>query len=160
MLSLAGCSGSLEQLPEDLPLDLDPTVSSGQSLASRLQNLKKNDELLDDDVEVLASTTVDKKLVSAPYPDRTNPFEFGIEVDFDSESGSNKELKVQLYGFLGTEQPKAIISINGFTRTMSVGDTQGAVEVLSITPPEVRIRTDGVTRTWSLFGSSNSTARL
>lgn len=159
MLSLCGCGGSLDQQLQDLPLDLDPTASSGPSLAARLQGLNSKQEVLVEDDESLTLTAVDEKLTSAPYPNRKNPFEFGIEVDFDKESGTNKELNVKLYGFLGTESPKAIISINGHTRSMSAGDTQGAVEVLTISPPEVRIRTDGVTRTWSLFGSANSNAK-
>lgn len=87
------------------------------------------------------------------YPQRTNPFEFAVEVDFgEKTSAEDTSQELKLFGFAGNDHPKAIIHIGQTTRLMAQGDRWGDIELLEISPPEVRIRSNGVIRIWSLLG--------
>jgi hypothetical protein len=97
-------------------------------------------------------------LNSLAYPDRKDPFEFALEVDFDApKTSDNRELKVVLFGFVGEAPVKAIVNVDGQTRVMQAGETWGSLEMIEIEPPRVRIRADGVVRSWSLLRQRDST---
>lgn len=50
---------------------------------------------------------------TTPFPERTDPFEFGKGVVFDVPAGSDNEVEnIRLYGFACADQPKAIINID------------------------------------------------
>ncbi len=90
---------------------------------------------------------------TTPFPDRSDPFEFGDGVVYDTpQARENEALSIQLYGFAGAEQPKAIIHVDGKTKMLSAGEKWGLVEVLEVSPPTVRIKANGVIRVWSLLG--------
>ncbi len=97
---------------------------------------------------------IDEELApTAPFPDRTNPFEFAAGVDFDAPQAKTAEaLNVKLYGFVGLDSPKAIVSVGGRTKTLATGEKWGVLEILDVSPPTVRIKTNGVIRVWSLLG--------
>lgn len=88
---------------------------------------------------------------------RKNPFEFGSTVAFEkSDVGVERVENLKLYGFVGNAPSRAIIHASGQTKTLGAGERWGVIEMLEVKPPEVRIRLDGVTRTWSLLGKSSS----
>lgn len=88
---------------------------------------------------------------------RKNPFEFGSTVAFEkSNAGVERVENLKLYGFVGNTPSRAIIHASGQTKTMAAGERWGIIEILEVKPPEVRIRLDGVTRTWSLLGKQSS----
>ncbi len=88
-----------------------------------------------------------------PYPDRVNPFEFGAGVDFDApQRRDNESLEIKLRGFVGTDPALVILHVGGKTRTLAKGEKWGVIEVVDITPPTVRINSNGVLRVWSLLG--------
>ena len=90
---------------------------------------------------------------TTPYPERTDPFEFGKGVLFDAPAKSENDAQnIRLYGFAGSDQPKAIIHIDGKTKMLSAGEKWGVVEVLEVSPPTVRIKANGIARVWSLLG--------
>lgn len=90
---------------------------------------------------------------SVPYPERTNPFEFAEGIDFEAPlAKQNENLDIKLFGFVGNESPKAIISVGGRTKTLQAGDHWGVLEVMDVSPPTVRIKANGVARVWSLLG--------
>ena len=90
---------------------------------------------------------------SVPYPERTNPFEFAEGIDFEAPlAKQNENLDIKLFGFVGSESPKAIISVGGRTKTLQAGDHWGVLEIMDVSPPTVRIKANGVARVWSLLG--------
>ncbi|MEO8271597.1 MAG: hypothetical protein ABI557_17880, partial [Aureliella sp.] len=131
-------------------------------LSSGLGNAVHDTLGLDSDSETLPANLNDPQLAhqttATPFPDRTNPFEFGKGVEFDApqarESGAQT---IQLYGFAGSEHPKAIIRIDGTTKMLSAGEKWGVLEVLEVSPPTVRIKANGVARVWSLLGHHEQT---
>ena len=139
---------------------LSSKLSSGLSsgLSSAAQDplgLESGGERLPEDLHepLLANQTV-----ATPFPDRTDPFEFGKGVVFDSPQSQEREAqRIQLYGFAGVEQPKAIIHIDGKTKMLSAGETWGVLEILDVSPPTVRIKANGVARVWSLLGHHEET---
>ncbi|MCC7336919.1 MAG: hypothetical protein IT422_17655 [Pirellulaceae bacterium] len=129
---LTAMIGSLGSTMQD-PLGLD---ASSQSLPEDLRD------------PLLANQTT-----TTPFPERTDPFEFGKGVVFDVPAGSDNEAQnIRLYGFAGADQPKAIINIDGKTKMLSAGEKWGVVEVLEVSPPTVRIKANGIARVWSLLG--------
>ncbi len=93
----------------------------------------------------------------APDGTRTNPFEFGIDVAFEKvKVGAESIENIKLYGFVGSDSPRAIINAGGQTKILSAGERWGVIEMLEVTPPNVRIRLDGVTRTWSILGKADA----
>ncbi len=90
---------------------------------------------------------------TVPYPDRTNPFDFADGIDFEApQVGENEELEIKLFGFIGTDRPKAIVNVSGRTKVLEAGEKWGVLEILEVTPPTVRIKSNGVARVWSLLG--------
>ncbi len=100
----------------------------------------------------------DDSLEPADASQRKNPFEFGITVAFEkSDAGVERVENLKLYGFVGNAPSRAIIHASGQTKTLAAGERWGVIEMLEVKPPEVRIRVDGVTRTWSLLGKQSGT---
>lgn len=94
---------------------------------------------------------------SVPYPERTNPFEFAEGIDFEAPlAKQNENLDIKLFGFVGDENPKAIISVGGRTKTLQAGDHWGVLEIMDVSPPTVRIKSNGVARVWSLLGQQQA----
>jgi hypothetical protein len=113
------------------------------------------DEMRGDSVEAEVAQPPESTAASgmAPFPDRTNPFEFAEGIDFDApQNTENKDLEVKLFGFVGAENPKAIISVGGRTKALAEGDKWGVLEIVAVSPPNVRIKSGGVIRVWSLLG--------
>ncbi|MEZ6136838.1 MAG: hypothetical protein R3C53_18235 [Pirellulaceae bacterium] len=140
-------------------------------VASQIENIKQKSQIsspatlveptaldgVEAPVEQLVSAPATEPTYSPPYPSRTNPFEFAIEVAFDGATNTSaSDRKLTLFGFVGSNAPKAIIHLGNETQTLSVGDNWGTIEVLAIEPPEVRLRFDGVVRTWSLLGDGSA----
>lgn len=95
------------------------------------------------------------EVASLPFPDRKNPFEFAAGVTFEN-SGEQiaQEAELKLYGFVGSDFPKAIIHLGDKTKILAAGEKWGALEVVEVTPPSVRIKSNGVMRVWSILGQS------
>jgi hypothetical protein len=113
------------------------------------------------DVESDGSSGVDSKpeddsLEPADASQRKNPFEFGSGVAFEtSKVGAERVENLKLYGFVGNAPSRAIIHASGQTKILAAGERWGMIELLEVEPPQVRIRLDGVTRTWSLLGKQS-----
>ncbi len=132
-------------LPQGLGIDLPAlTQITGDSLR----------RAADDTDELPAEESLSAEVTpAAPFPDRTNPFEFAAGVDFDAPQAKAAEAQsVKLYGFIGVDSPKAILSVGGRTKTLATGEKWGVLEILEVSPPTVRIKTNGVIRVWSLLG--------
>jgi hypothetical protein len=108
----------------------------------REENVAESDSMPEDD-----------SLDPADIAARKNPFEFGKSVVFETaQAGAERVENLKLYGFVGNAPSKAIIHASGRTKILAAGERWGVIEMLEVNPPEVRIRLDGVTRTWSLLG--------
>ncbi len=153
---LVGCS--LEEDTLQQALDKAQRVTAQQkTLFTSIKTDSSSPHLQQDGVlgEMLeVESEVAPTVVEVPYPDRTNPFEFGAGVDFDApQSRQNETLQIKLYGFIGDESPKAILNVDGRTKTLGAGEKWGVLEVMDIRPPMVRIKTNGVVRIWSILGN-------
>jgi hypothetical protein len=95
---------------------------------------------------------------SVPFPDRENPFEFAGDQDLEGpQIGDNRELEIKLYGFAGSPQVKAILNIGGHTKMLAAGETWNGLEVVDVSPPNVKIKSEGVLRVWSILGRREMT---
>lgn len=162
---LAGCSANLAEIAATVQnikakegasaLHLTSLNDEGNEAASEIEPSNQTDLNASDGTSADAPKGPAEH--APAYPQRKNPFEFAVEVDVGQQSSTldaSQELK--LFGFAGSAQPKAIIHIGQNTRLMSQGDRWGDLEVLEINPPEVRMRANGVIRTWSLLGHDSS----
>jgi hypothetical protein len=135
--------GHLASLTDRLPTGLVDAMQDPLGLGAE-------DETLPDD---LLEPIVANQVPAVPFPERSDPFEFGKGVDFDNpQVGQGEAQNIQLYGFAGAEHPKAILHVDGKTKMLSAGEKWGALEILEVSPPTVRIRANGVIRVWSLLG--------
>lgn len=109
------------------------------------------DEVCVENVAESDSMLAEDSLDPADIAARKNPFEFGKGVVFETAQGGAERVEnLKLYGFVGNAPQKAIIHASGRTKILAAGERWGVIEMLEVKPPEVRIRVDGVTRTWSL----------
>jgi hypothetical protein len=165
MMVLVGCSHSEDTLQQALDkaqqasnlqkglstsLTTDePAVAVQGSAMAEVDPMRG--EAVEAEVGQLAESTAANK--TAPFPDRADPFEFAAGVDFDApQNTENKDLEIKLFGFVGAENPKAIINVGGRTKVMAEGEKWGVLEVIAVSPPNVRVKSDGVIRVWSLLG--------
>lgn len=170
--TLAGCS-----LQEDT---LQQALEQAQKAASAQNRLANSFSLdgapMDSDDSVVAGHFVDSQSSattnpldpldaaeasepSVPYPDRKNPFEFAEGSDFEAPlAKQNENLEIKLFGFVGTHPPKAIVNVGGRTKLLQAGEHWGVLEIMEVTPPTVRIKSNGVARVWSLLGHHQETA--
>lgn len=92
-----------------------------------------------------------------PYPDRDDPFAFAdqpvVEVLLDTAA-----TQVKILGFMNVGAKQAMLSINGKTQIVKVGDVVAGIEILQIDSPNVRLR--NLYRTWTigLFDEKNAVA--
>lgn len=155
VLILGGCSARLDDLAELAEPHLPESVDFGEPHGARpvvSRTAPQSTSLTPATDGGLGEENVPAAPPPAPYPERNNPFEFATDVEVDSQNEREEGLVIKLFGFIGEDSPKAILQINGRTRTLAKGESWGTVELLDIQPPEIRLRAQGVVRTWSLLG--------
>jgi hypothetical protein len=76
-----------------------------------------------------------------PFPERVELFVPPVRAAgvVDSDTGAAED-QVVLNGFVNVDQPRAVLVIDGQLATLAVGTQQFGVEVLSISPPSVRLK--------------------
>jgi hypothetical protein len=94
-----------------------------------------------------------------PFPGRKNPFEFGAEFANETRSteGTTDANAIRLFGFIGDAPARVVLNVSGRTTSLAAGERWGVIEITEVEPPNVKIRVNGVIRTWSLLGSSDGT---
>lgn len=92
-----------------------------------------------------------------PSPGRNDPFRYPDDFQTTQPSGERTGRgEVKLLGFVQTDRPKVLLTIEGQSGTLAVGESLGRVTVESISIPNVRLSLDGVTWNASLFDRSGS----
>jgi hypothetical protein len=71
-----------------------------------------------------------------PYPDRVDLFLAPKREGRKSTDGGQEDV-VELLGFVNVDSQQAVLMINGMVYSVSEGDTQFGVEVISIQPPAI-----------------------
>jgi hypothetical protein len=165
VLAFSGCSQSEDTLQQALDKAQQTTkhqnglftslTADDTSVVAQDSAMAEGAPLRNESVEAeagqLAHSTANHNI--APFPDRVDPFEFADGVDFEApQNTENKDLEIKLFGFVGGETPKAIINVGGRTKLLAEGEKWGGLEVITVNPPNVRVKTDGVIRIWSLLG--------
>ncbi|WP_404304713.1 hypothetical protein [Neorhodopirellula lusitana] len=84
------------------------------------------------------------------FPDRVDPFH--VDADMQQVSvQSHGTVSIQVLGFADMGKQQAILRVGGDTKFVVAGDRIGNVEVISISPPRVRLRNDNLTWDASMF---------
>ncbi len=146
----AGCSGESGVIEQALA-KAQATVAKQRTEFTSLETGDPSSEESDGD---FAGQPAHDAQTEVPFPNRVNPFEFAEGVDFDmpSATSSSDTFEIKLYGFIGDQNPKAIVNLGGTTKMLATGEAWGGIEVVEVTPPTVRIKANGVMRVWSLLG--------
>ncbi len=108
-----------------------------------------NKKLPFDEIE-LADDTKPEMLL--PSPNRTDPFEW--DERFNKEAGSEERTgahAVKILGFIETDKPRVMLSVDGQVETLAEGESLKKVEVVEIKVPRVRLSIDELTWTASIF---------
>jgi hypothetical protein len=121
--SQAHATGALAK-PEQSLFDLG-SESSGETAESAL--------------EVFVSST------DLPSPGRTNPFELSGEFHTDTgDFTNNSKREIFIVGFVEVDQKCVMLSVDGKTEVLGVGDTSAGITVLELAQPQARLSYDGV----------------
>ncbi len=86
-----------------------------------------------------------------PYPSRSNPFTFVGEERAATEPKPNELSDIRVIGFAQVGQPRVMLRLRNETRSLAVGDKNSGVEVLEISPPNVRLKLANLTWNASMF---------
>lgn len=105
------------------------------------------------DVEIEGETAEKSRKFQPTNPNRTNPFAFGEGVQAHREVSVNSLSSVIVLGFANAGKPMVILSIQGNTQTVGVGDKAYGIEIIEISPPTVTMKTAQSVWTASLFES-------
>ncbi|MCM2371722.1 hypothetical protein [Aporhodopirellula aestuarii] len=103
-----------------------------------------------DDSPDLNVTQTSNEGFSAPFPDRRDPF----HTTDNSTPTQNKKItasNVSVMGFAKLDVQQAILRIDDQTRFVVAGDRIGEIEVVSITPPRVRLKNGNLVWDASMF---------
>lgn len=84
------------------------------------------------------------------FPDRRDPFRID-KVDIQQDEIMHASSDIRVVGFAKLGEQQAILKIGDESKFVVVGDRIGDVEVLSISPPRVRLRSGKLTWDASMF---------
>ncbi|HZZ73529.1 MAG TPA: hypothetical protein VFE24_14850 [Pirellulales bacterium] len=87
----------------------------------------------------------------APFPQREELFQPPNHKGLTKAQRDEVHTEVILKGFVNVDGTKALLSINGKVASMSAGETQFGVELVSIAPPQVTLQRGRVRWTESLY---------
>ena len=143
----AGCDSQemLQQVIEQAGVPAPGGLVPGGNLTATLDESVETDP-----VEGVAHTPL-------PSPGRGDPFRYpeGFQ-SVQSEGGRTERGDVKLLGFIETDRPRVLISIDGQRGTLAAGESIGRVTVESISIPYVRLSLEGISWNASLFDRSGS----
>lgn len=150
LCSIAGCSSSdlSSELSEAMDVASKARGNSSLGGLSTLASLHNDQTAIEDNIVTVAS----EKPLNMPSPGRTNPFEISSEYENDNrEEVVNRKREIQVVGFIELDKPSVMLSIDGKSHVVKLGDTLEDITVNEISPPMARITYDGVSRNASLF---------
>jgi hypothetical protein len=134
----AGCSIDTREL-------LEQSQASGSSTASKAESglfdlgSDLSGETPDSAMEVFVSST------DLPSPGRTNPFELSGEFHTDTgDLTNNSKREIFIVGFVEVDRKCVMLSVDGRTEVLGVGDTLAGITVLELAQPQARLSYDGV----------------
>jgi hypothetical protein len=92
-------------------------------------------------------------LVDLPSPGRINAFELAGEflTEKSDSTVTDKKREIFVLGFVEVDHMSVMLSVDGKTEILKIGDTNSGISVLEISPPQVRLSMDGVSWYASLF---------
>ncbi len=138
------------------PAQLQDVIARVQKAQTQQSSLLVDQE---SDLYMVGSHSKTTTEMEFPSPERVNPFVW--DQSFDEQSGSENgkaKREVKVMGFVTTDQQRVVLSINGETVTLSVGQIARKVEVLEIAIPVVRLSVDGIEWSTSIFDSDRRLA--
>lgn len=93
----------------------------------------------DDQVDTQASAPQGNTQFSPAFPDRTDPFHIN-QNDIAETIQQTESSDIRVVGFANMGSQQAILKIADETKFVSVGDRINDIEVISISPPRVRLK--------------------
>ena len=146
----SGCSvnsdASLESLGNSLP---DATNALTKASYEPL------DSVPDVELDPIIGKLVSKAEI--PSPGRINAFELSGEYHTETTIQDSKvKREIFIAGFVEVDKPSVMLSIDGRTQTLLVGETFERITILEIAPPRARLSCDGVSWNASIFDRRSS----
>jgi hypothetical protein len=93
---------------------------------------------------------------SAPFPDRTNPFQMNdTSASLPMARLETQATDIVLLGFANVDRPKVMVKIRNETVTLGESDNHGGIRIVKITPPMVTLQQANLTWTMDFQAKSN-----